>query len=75
VPPDLIASWTRTRRFSRLWAQPPYLVLAMDVSIAGGVRPEHLRSQIELWDRLIQELVLYLRLAAAPENTSAAAGG
>jgi hypothetical protein len=32
----------------------------MDVVVAG-VGATHLRSQLELWDRLLQEFIVYLR--------------
>jgi hypothetical protein len=38
-----------------------FLVLDMDVVMFGGVTASHLRAQIEIWDRLIQELVPFLR--------------
>jgi len=36
------------------------LVMEMDVVVAG-VSDTHLRSQLELWDRLLQEFIVYLR--------------
>ena len=33
----------------------------MDVVVAGGVGAGHLRTQVELWDRLMREFLLYLR--------------
>jgi hypothetical protein len=44
-----------------LQLSPPFLVFCLDVSVAGGVMPNHLRAQIEIWDRLVQELIVYLR--------------
>ena len=54
----------------------PFLAFCLDVSVAGGVAPNYLRAQIEIWDRLVQELIAYLReelpkVAAA--NSAAAA--
>lgn len=34
--------------------------MEMDVVVAG-VGATHLRSQLELWDRLLQEFIVYLR--------------
>ena len=34
--------------------------MEMDVVVAG-VGEVHLRSQLELWDRLLQEFIVYLR--------------
>jgi len=33
----------------------------MDAIVAAGVSEDHLKSLIELWDRLLQEFVVYLR--------------
>ncbi|NYH20405.1 YbjN domain-containing protein [Paraburkholderia bryophila] len=61
LPMELVASWNRTKRFARLADHGPFLALAMDVIVAGGVTERYLRSTIELWDRLIQEFLLHLR--------------
>ncbi len=64
LPLELVNRWNITRRFARLQLSQlgqPFLVFCMDVSVAGGVTPAHLRLQIETWDRLAQELVSYLR--------------
>ncbi len=53
--------WNVTRRFGRLQLSPPFLVFCLDISVINGVTPAHLRAQIELWDRLVQELLPYLR--------------
>ena len=61
LPLDLVNRWNATRRFARLQLSHPFLVFCLDVSVAGGVMPNHLRAQIEIWDRLVQELIGYLR--------------
>jgi hypothetical protein len=61
LPLDLINRWNATRRFARLQLSQQFLVFSQDVSVAGGVMPPHLRAQIEIWDRLVQELIAYLR--------------
>lgn len=61
LPLDLVNRWNATRRFGRLQLSQPFLVFCMDVSVAGGVTPGHLRAHIEIWDRLVQELIAYLR--------------
>ncbi len=58
---DLVNRWNATRRFGRLQLSQPFLVLSLDVSVAGGVMLSHLRGQIEIWDHLIQQLIAYLR--------------
>lgn len=61
LPLDVVNRWNATRRFGRLQFSPPLLVVSLDISIAGGVSPIYLRAQIELWDRLLQDLIGYLR--------------
>lgn len=75
LPTDLAPSWNRTKRFGRLAVHGSFLVLEMDVVVAGGVSVRHLRSMVELWDRLIQELLLHVRnrptMAAAEQGGKA----
>ncbi|MHC4043466.1 YbjN domain-containing protein [Bradyrhizobium sp. 23AC] len=61
LPLDLVNRWNATRRFARLQLSQQFLVLALDVSVVGGVTADHLRAQIDIWDRLVQELIVYLR--------------
>lgn len=70
LPLELVNRWNATRRFARLQFSPPFLVFCLDASVAGGVAPSHLRAQIEIWDRLVQELIIYLR-EELPKLTSA----
>jgi hypothetical protein len=58
---DIVNRWNATRRFGRLQFSAPFLVLTLDVSVAGGVAPNHLRAQIEIWDALVQQLIGFLR--------------
>lgn len=61
LPLDLVNRWNATRRFARLQLSQQFLVFCLDVSVAGGVMPDYLRAQIEIWDRLVQDLIPYLR--------------
>ncbi len=61
LPPDLLNIWNNLRRFGRLHVDQGFLMLDMDVSIAGGVTPEYLRAQVIIWDQLLQGLITYLR--------------
>jgi hypothetical protein len=61
LPLDLVNRWNGTRRFARLQLSQQFLVFCLDVSVAGGVMPNYLRAQIEIWDRLVQDLIPYLR--------------
>ncbi|MBC2656237.1 YbjN domain-containing protein [Pseudomonas sp. MSSRFD41] len=60
LPAGLAELWNASRRFARLSLQGEFLVMEMDVVVAG-VSDTHLRSQLELWDRLLQEFIVYLR--------------
>lgn len=61
LPEGMVEQWNVDKRFSRVWSRSGFLVLEMDVILAGGVSERYLRATIELWDRLLQEFVLYLR--------------
>ena len=61
LPEGLVQVWNTSRRFARLSRQGDFLVMEMDAIVAAGVSEEHLRGQLELWDRLLQEFVVYLR--------------
>lgn len=65
-PHDLLNQWNRSHRFARLFLDRPdgnteFLVLCMDLSLIGGVSRDHLRTQIVIWDALVQQLVGWLR--------------
>lgn len=60
LPAGLAELWNASRRFARLSLQGEFLLMEMDVVVAG-VGETHLRSQLELWDRLLQEFIVYLR--------------
>jgi hypothetical protein len=61
LPLDVVNRWNALRRFGRLQVVPGYLAMTMDVSFIGGVMPNHVRAQVEIWDHLVQALVPYLR--------------
>jgi Putative bacterial sensory transduction regulator len=61
LPLELVNRWNATRRFARLQLSQPFLVFCLDATVAGGVSPNHLRAQIEIWDRLVQDVIAYLR--------------
>ncbi len=60
LPEGLTQAWNTSRRFARLSVQGEFLLMEMDVVVAG-VGALYLRSQLELWDRLLQEFIVYLR--------------
>ena len=61
LPLDIVNRWNLSRRFARLQLSHPFLMLVLDVSIAGGVGQNYLRAQIEIWDHLLQQLFAFLR--------------
>jgi hypothetical protein len=61
LPGGLVEGWNASRRFARLSHQGEFLVMEMDVVIASGVSINYLRANLELWDRLLQEFIVYLR--------------
>jgi hypothetical protein len=65
LPIDLVNRWNAARRFGRLHFSQPFLVFCLDISVINGVTPAHLRSQIDLWDRLVQDFLPFLRTAFA----------
>lgn len=67
-PEKLLNDWNKSRRFGRLFLDQPapdhdFLILGMDVVLAGGVSESYLRVQIEIWDALVHQLGGWLRLA------------
>ncbi|MGF0238284.1 YbjN domain-containing protein [Rhodococcus sp. IEGM1300] len=61
LPAGIAELWNASRRFARLSVQGEFLVMEMDVVVAAGVSADHLRGNLELWDRLLQEFIVYLR--------------
>jgi hypothetical protein len=72
LPPHLIDGWNQNKRFARLYRQGQLLILTMDVIVAGGVAPSHLRAQIELWDRVIHDFMRHLKQPAPAAAAGAA---
>lgn len=61
LPAGLAERWNATRRFARLSVQGEFLVMEKDVVVADGVSEKHLLGSLLLWDRLLQEFIVYLR--------------
>ncbi|NVO17711.1 MAG: YbjN domain-containing protein [Rhodoplanes sp.] len=74
LDPAVINAWNVQRRYARLHRQEDLLVLTLDVSLAGGVMPAYVVTQIAIWDRLLQDLPVFLRETLAPRAAAAAAG-
>jgi len=80
-PLDQVNAWNCTRRFGRLQIDTSnpghkFLVLCMDVVVAGGISRQNFDAQIAIWDGLIQQLIPWLREEAAKARvaTDATAG-
>lgn len=71
LPVGLADRWNVEKRFARLSVQGVFLVLELDVIVAGGVSENYLRATTELWDRLLQEFLLFLRANASAQDVSA----
>lgn len=61
LPEGLINEWHRSRRFARVAAHGEFLVLEMDVIVAGGVSPEFLNFSMRLWVEMMGQFFLHLR--------------
>jgi len=77
LPDGLANLWNASRRYSRLSVQGEFLVLEQDVLVADGVTYKHLQGSLVLWDRLLQEFIVFLRdysrnIAAAQEAAAQA---
>lgn len=75
LPTGVTDAWNIGKRFSRLTKQENFLVLETDVIVAGGVDVKYLRATAELWDRLLQEFVLFLREHADQARANAQVDG
>jgi hypothetical protein len=75
LPAGLVERWNREMRFARLYRQDDFLVLCMDVMLAGGVSEEFLCAQCELWDRVIRDFILRIRRVPGEAEAASAAGG
>jgi hypothetical protein len=67
-----INEWNQGKRFARLHRVDDFIILDMDTIVAGGVTERHLRATLELWDRLVQEFMAWLRSDTVAGNPGAA---
>ena len=66
LPAAVVERWNQAKRFGRVFRQNDLLVLALDVIVAGGITERFLRTQCELWDRLMHDFIAHLRETATP---------
>ncbi len=65
LPLSIVNRWNASKRYARLYLAGDVIMLDMDISVLGGVTMSHLPAQVLLWDRLVQDLLRYLREAVA----------
>lgn len=70
---EIAANWNRARRFSRAYTRDGFLNFEMDVVIGPGVAQGYLSVTLDLWDRLLNELLAALREQAAELQKAAQA--
>ncbi|MGQ0698578.1 MAG: YbjN domain-containing protein [Panacagrimonas sp.] len=56
-----VARWNQNKRFARLYIAGQTLVLSMDAFVGSGNAELSLRAYCELWDRVVQEFIAFLR--------------
>ena len=57
----VLADWYRTKRFVRAAQHGDFVVLEMDILVAGGVTPNHLAMQMQVWNQMMGQFFLHLR--------------
>ena len=74
LPADLLSEWHRTKRFARVAQHGDFVVLEMDLIVAGGVSPTQLALSLQLWTQMMGQFFNYLRKPAqTPLDQPAAA--
>jgi hypothetical protein len=71
LPAGLLAEWHRSKRFARVAQHGDFVVLEMDVLVAGGVSATHLNINLQLWTQMMGQFFLFLR-NFTPANDGAA---
>jgi hypothetical protein len=61
LPENLLSEWHRANRFARMALHGDFLVLEMDVIVAGGVGPDYLSFALRLWIQMMGQFLVYLR--------------
>ncbi len=75
LPEGVLADWHRGKRFARVAQHGDFVVLEMDVIVAGGVSPAHVALNLQLWTQMMGQFFLHLRNYRAAEASDAAQGG
>ena len=61
LPESALSSWHRAKRFARVAQHGDFVVLEMDVVVAGGVSANHLALSMRLWTQVMGEYFTHLR--------------
>ena len=61
LPAGLIDAWNRSKRFARVSHHGDFVVLEMDVLLAGGVSASHIVVSLQLWMQMMGQFFLFLR--------------
>lgn len=61
LPEGLLSEWHRTKRFARVAQHGDFVVLEMDVIVAGGVGPAYLPLALQIWTQMMGQFFVYLR--------------
>jgi hypothetical protein len=75
LPLSVVNKWNNMHRFSRLQLDvrnptQSFLVLCMDIVVVGGITRSSLRAHIDIWDKLLQQFVAWLREELAPMRSA-----
>lgn len=61
LPAGLLDSWHRSKRFARVSQHGDFVVLEMDVLVAGGVSASYLAVSLQLWMQMMGQFFVFLR--------------
>lgn len=61
LPEGVVSDWHRSKRFARVAQHGDFVVLEMDVLVAGGVTPGHLDVLLQLWSQMMGQFFQHLR--------------
>lgn len=73
LPDGVMADWHRAKRFARVAQHGDFVVLEMDVLVAGGISARHLAVVAQLWTQMMGEFFLHLRNVRLPEGAASTA--
>lgn len=61
LPANVLGEWHRTKRFARVAVHGDFVVLEMDVMVAGGISPSYLNVAIQVWTQMMGQFFVFLR--------------